>query len=185
MKRNSSHKEDKSEHLIIDAQNYFKSKDRSFRNGLVNGWDNILSIRVSKENLERAFKFYETLIDSLRLCEHKIVVENNDTIIIVNQEKFKVTLREKLKRIEITGRPDWDKYDYVPTGLFVFQWDYFKSKQWIDKQIKIEDQIPEIITWLETESFRIKEEKRMAKKAQEQYELERKVKRITREGYCR
>jgi len=170
--RNTSH-EIKPDKLVVETGRYLKSRDRYIDRGLVNGWGDVLAIRVSKENIDRALQFYNMLIQLLRTSGHSIVIENRETIAIINEERFKIYLREKLKRIEVPGRSDWNKYDYIPTGLFVFQWDYFLGKQWNDGRISLEEQIPKIIAWFEGQSKKIKEQRETSRLAQERLEIER------------
>jgi hypothetical protein len=171
--RDSSHaiKPDK---LVVETGRYLKSRDRYIDRGLINGWGDVLAIRVSKESIDRALQFYNILIHLLRTSGYRIVIENRETMAVINEERFKIYLREKLKRIEVPGRSDWNKYDYLPTGLFVFQWDYFIGKQWNDGRISLEEQIPQIIAWFEEQSKKIKDEREASRLAQEKREIEKK-----------
>ena len=156
--------------LVVEAEKLLKSKDRHSYRGLINTWGDVLSINVSHNNITRALSFYDLLIKALNSCGHKMSVENRKTKLSVNEEEFAVALREKQKRIKVEGRHSWDSYDYQPTGILVFKWDYYSGKEWADGKTKIEEQIPTIIAWLEEKTIEIKERKEEARRWHEEYE---------------
>ena len=176
IKNHTNKKNSPREKLVIQAEAALKNNERYVSNGLISSSGETLQIRVSKINVKRALNLYDCLIKAFRACRHKIIVENQRTIAIVNGENFHISLREKLKRVEVPGRPAWDRYTQEPTNLLVLKWDYYISKEWTDGSTKIEDQIPKIIEWFEAKAEALKEERDKARLWRKQFEDEQQKK---------
>ena len=108
---------------------------------------------------------------------HEIIVDNHHTTAIVNGENFHISLREKLKRVEIPGRPAWDRYTQAATDLLILKWDHFIGKEWIDGSNQIRrNKIPKIIQWFEAKVVVIKDEREKARIWRKQFEDEQQKK---------
>lgn len=164
------------ERLVIEAEAVLKSNERYVSNGLINSSGETLQIRVSKINVKRALNIYDILIKTFRACGHEIIVDNHHTTAIIDGENFHISLREKLKRVEVPSRPAWDRYTQVPTNLLVLKWDYYISKEWTDGSTKLEEQISKIIQWFEAKAVALKDERENARLWRKQFDDEQQKK---------
>ena len=116
--------------------------------GLISTERGNLYIRVSKVTIDRGLRLMDTLIKSLQVRGHQIRSTNEATEIIINNQKLKISLREKTKRIP--GKEQWSYSEYQPTGTLVLKLDeIFHYKEWSDSKLILEEQISAIIAKLE------------------------------------
>lgn len=168
----------KSDQLIIQARKDLKDKQPTqWHNatGLIVSSGEVLNIEVSKSNISRALRFMNSLIKLLKQRGHYIIVEQGKTLVAVNDEKIQLRCRETLKRIPKLNSK-WQRYNYVPSGTLKLKLENtYPYKEWKDsKRKKLEDQLSNILTYLELKS---KEEKRKRAEREEwnlQYEIQRK-----------
>lgn len=151
----------KSDPLIKEARTDLKGKNPhmwSRYQGLINTSKNILDIEVSKSSVSRALRFMDALIKLLKKRGHSIIVDN-DTFIIVNQEKIKVKLKEFTKRVlDQENKSPWDSYNYIPSGVLSFRIDNYPEKIFKDgKTNRIENQLLNILITLELKAKKQKE----------------------------
>lgn len=166
--------------LIIAARDNLKEPDRYLYYGLVRTHKGYLDIRISPVNIARALRFMDTLIKVLNKRAHDVIIESENTNAVVFNEKIKISLREKLKRTMVPGKY-YESAEYKPTGVLCFRIDGYYGKEWIDGKILIEDQLSKIISRLEHESTRIKEQKEESRKFHEKFEEEQRIKREAKE----
>lgn len=137
--------------LIIQTKEYWdkRKKDPYYRN------DKVDKVWISVENVnkDRALRFLDTFIKLLRYRGHTFKRDINDwgPDIIINGIKFPFRLREANKRIP-SNKP-YPMYDYIPTGIFVFDTgEYSTEKIWKDGKVKLEQLIPKIVAKLEIDA---------------------------------
>lgn len=121
--------------MILLAQAHFNSyHSRTMPGRRLTISRDILDIAVASENIGRALRFMDTLIKALKARGHTIEANVFSTSVVVKGEKIQIKLREKYKRVEKPNpKYDWDRFDYLPTGLF-----YFTMKADLD-EIKFKD----------------------------------------------
>jgi hypothetical protein len=165
----------KPDKLIISFQDCFKEWKRGKLSPdyMVEYSRDSLDMKISMKYLERGLRFWDTLIKFLQYRGHKVVVEDRDTYIVVNDHKFKVLLRERTKR-EMYRENNRDQSRYIPTGSLYFQHHrFYPQKEWKEGKEKIEKQIANIVAYFEVRGEeerleRIESEKRKEKKKEEE-----------------
>ncbi len=112
-----------------------------------------LNIRVSSTLLPRALRLMDTILKTLRSRGYKIRVEHWKTLLTIGEIEMELSLREKQKRELIKGKYSWQTAEYQPTGLLVFQARIsYKSTEWTDGKIQLENQLAKIITGIESKA---------------------------------
>ncbi len=108
-----------------------------------------LSIEVSQANITRALRIFDAIIKLFRARGHKIVVEHFDTLIIIGEEEFKVSLKEKqsFTKNEKTGNRESSF-----SGKLVFRHMNYSPKGWSDDKQPVEDQLSKILAYFEIEA---------------------------------
>lgn len=154
--------------LIVAARDSLNSKaHKDYHNGMLSTAHEELSIKVSPEFVSRALRFMDTLIKALKARGHRVYIRNWETCASIFDEEFIISFKEKTKRVP--PRNKIGSSDFEPTGLL-----YFKAtrisyhKDWIDKTMKLEDQLSSIIAGMEIEAERRKKEKEFHQKQWEE-----------------
>lgn len=145
--------------LIIAAkESLIKDKKRHGRfREMVTTRFSQLNIRVAPENAQRALRFMNTFIKLLRARNHDIIVKYEKTYAIIIKEEIEISLKEKMKIVEV---PDhWDSRQYHPTGILAFRIEEIYSKEWKDGKQPLESRLAEILVTLELRAKREKEER--------------------------
>jgi len=97
--------------LVLAAKESLSRHVKNYRyKDLVDCERGKLDIRVSKDNIGRALKIFDTLIKAAKLRGHKIEIRYDNTYIVVLGQSIEVKLREQTKRI-----PSKDTGDLVNT----------------------------------------------------------------------
>lgn len=130
---------------------YYKHRPDDLRNTYVNQ----LNIKASRSQVSRTLRFMSTLIKALRSRGHDIAVDR-DTYAVIFKQKIQISLRETTKKVPAEN--SHNTYNYVPTGLLTFQIDEYKKFYWRDGKETLESQLSKIITRLELEGTRLKDE---------------------------
>lgn len=151
-------------------------KDGYLENGLrVSAWDT-LDIKVSPKNVNRALRFMDFFIKVMRKRGHSFCIEGKETYIIVAEEKIKVLVREKLKKIK--SEESWR--NLKPTGILCFKAERFSyRKEWHDGRIKLEKHLSKIISEIERKANELRaqilnwEARKAIQKEQEKIKAER------------
>jgi hypothetical protein len=125
---------------------------------------NLLSISVQKHNVARALRIMDVFIKMAEYRGHEIVNEESTTLII-DGERFKICFREKHTRQNILNER-WPTTEMVPNDKLSIKYEYFISKEWVDKGMLLEEQLPRILAFFELKSIEDKEEKERFRIAQ-------------------
>ncbi|MFZ4414624.1 MAG: hypothetical protein ACOYOV_16190, partial [Bacteroidales bacterium] len=160
--------------IVLYKQHLILSKKSSY-----SGWDSqYLSIRVKGEQLKRAILIMDTFIKAIKLRGHDIQIINSDTCLLINQEIFKISIREKTNRILINEpKYSWDTYEFVPSGFLVIKYDYYHAKEWYDSPfVPLEEKLSQIIAFFEIEAESIKIQREKSRLWHIEYERELKLK---------
>jgi len=151
--------------------------------GVVNTARGELNIRVAPKNITRALRFFDTLIKLLRVRENNIVIEYGKTYAIIEEGRLEISLKEKLKIINVTD--PWQSREYHPTGILSLRLEGIYPKEWKDGKQTLEDQLVKILAKLELEGKRKKEERlyfaEQRRKEEETRRIERELKERTEE----
>ncbi|ULQ52971.1 hypothetical protein [Flavihumibacter fluvii] len=135
-------------------------------NGLFSSAQNELDIRVSEAMMDRAIRWMNYFIETMKTRNHDIIHENGHTYVVMYGQPIKIYLRELTKstgpRTKLINTP------LVPTGLLAFKIDGFGGKEWCDGNATLEAQFIAIIEELENKA-----------KAQNEKALGRETEKVT------
>ena len=108
-----------------------------------------LATEVTKPNIPRALRIWNTLIKIILQRGHKIS-NNKISEFLINEEEFTIRVREILKRVKVKD-PSWERYEMVGSGIMSIKIGHgFEGKEWREqKDKKLEDQILNVIAKLE------------------------------------
>lgn len=166
--------------LVFQTKQYWdrKSKNESYEDN-----NDILPIYVEKNSLDRALRFFDTLIKLLKYRGHSIKKGKYGygTVAFIDGIEIRLYLRETARRVNST-RENYN-YDYVPTGDFFFQvGEGYKHQEWRDgKTFHLEDLIPKIVAKLELDAKKEKEWQEECRISQIKREKEEVIKKIFQE----
>ncbi len=138
--------------LIIAARENLNRKDQYLHNGMVSTERGYLDIRVTRSNIPRALRFFDTLIKLLKFRKHEVIVEGDSTYAVIKEQRIKMSLREKTKMVKVVDT--WERTEFQPTGALCFQIDGYYGREWVDKKQMLEDCLSSIIAKLESEGER-------------------------------
>jgi hypothetical protein len=163
--------------LVLQTKQYWerKSKNENYEDN-----NDILPIYVEKNNLDRALRFFDTLIKLLNHRGHSITKGKYGygTAALIDGIKIRLYLREATRRVISTRK--YYNYDYVPTGEFIFQiGESYKHQEWRDgKTYLLEDLIPKIVAKLELDAKKEKEWEEECRISKIKREKEEAIKKI-------
>ncbi|WP_108808927.1 hypothetical protein [Aquimarina spinulae] len=141
--------------------------------GLIISPEDALNIEASKSSIPRALRFMDILIKVLKQRGHQVKIKEHRTFVIIEEEEIEIRCREKIKRI-ISESNSWS--EYIPSGVLSFKIDNsYPDKEWKDgKKKRLEDQLSNILTYLELKSKKIKKERAEREERKRQLEIQRK-----------
>lgn len=126
------------------------SEKRDWSSKVYSQYPNALDISVTKENLLRALRFFDTLIKVLKIRGYTIGFSDKCTYVAIKGEKIEIRLREKNKITKETNNYGWTSNKYEPTGVLYFGVKAsFNDKTWSDGERKIEEVVSNIIAYIE------------------------------------
>lgn len=136
----------------------------------------ILSISVEKQNVLRILCIADAFIKLLRKRGHEIIIEGNETKIIVDGEKYKVRFREKHTR-ESYKDGTWTNSVLIPNGKLSIKFDDLYDKEWVDKSTPLEKQLSKVIAFFEIRAVQDNEQRERRRIAQEKADIQREIER--------
>lgn len=144
--------------LVVRTREYLSQK-KDHRNWNYDLRKNTLDISVSLDILPRALEVMNKFIHMMKACGYAVVVKNDQTYAVINNEELEISLREKSTRTTIIAQP-WNHTDLKRNGKLVFKYlkGYF-GKEWVDNSILIEDRLLDIISALELIALKKKNER--------------------------
>lgn len=135
--------------LVLAAKESLNRHVKNFRyKDLVDCAQGKLDIRVSKANIGRALKIFDTLIKAVKLRGHKMEIRYENTYIVVLGHSIEVKLRELTKRIP--SKNTWGSGEYVSTGkLYCKVGHGYREIDFNDGKQSVEEQLPLILANIE------------------------------------
>jgi hypothetical protein len=166
--------------LVQEAKECLNDKNRnhSRHSGILSTRNGYLNIRVSKDNISRALRFMDTLIKLLHERGHLIENKYDKTYVLIFEQKIEISLKEKLKRVEVPTDYSWVYHEYRPTGILTFRVEDYNQKMWEDGKELIERRLADILAYIELKAAKKREEwlyyeeQRKIREAKEQIEKE-------------
>lgn len=139
---------------------------------------NCIRIKVTPENIHKALLFMDAFIKLVYNRGHSILVSSDATYVIISNEKIEISIRETLKRVPIeNAKYSWNSHEYKASGILTFNAKInYSETQWKNDKQPLEAQIASIIAKLEIKGHELHLESIERKKAQEEWERERKIK---------
>lgn len=165
--------------LVISVKNDLLNKKVWRSEGIVSSSRGELRIDVSPKNLQRALILMDLFIKTLKSRGHDIRVEDWKTNLIILGEKIPIRCREKFSK-SIIKKKYGDRTEYRANDLLSLKIDTsYSPKEWMDGKKKVEEQLPEVIAYLELKA-KNERERRLdyERKREEQKENQRKEKEI-------
>lgn len=145
-----------------------------------------LATEVTKPNIPRALRVWNTLIKIILQRGHKIS-KNKNSEFLIDEEEFTIRVREILKRVKVED-PSWERYEMVGSDIMSIKIGYgYEAKEWRDqKDKKLEDQILNIIAKLEHLAYkkrikRIERQERWRKIEEEEAIVKAREEKVTNE----
>jgi len=146
--------------LIISVKDdLYKSKVLKKEEGIVYSSQRVLNINVSPTNIGRALRLMDTLIKALKQRGHNVIIENGKTLVVIDGENLSICCRERLSKVIIKGQY-YDTTDFKASGLLSLRVEEsFHTKEWVDGKKLIENQLSNVIVYLEMKARQVKEER--------------------------
>lgn len=144
--------------MILAAKNTLENKlHRDYRNeGMYSTSRGQLNIKVSTALIGKAIHFMDTFIKCLRIRGHSITIQYDDTCVMIGEQKFKIVLRERMKRER--GKNSWQQFVNVPKGTLLLKLDSYPRHEWKDTKKSLEEQLPHILARLEMRAKKERED---------------------------
>lgn len=136
----------------------------------------VLSISVEKQNVLRILCIADTFIKLLRKRGHEIIIEGNETKVIVDDEQYKIRFREKHTR-EYFNDKTWRYSELIPNGKLSIKFDDLYDKEWADKSKPLEKQLSKVIAFFEIRAVQDKDQRERRRIAQEKADIQREIQR--------
>jgi hypothetical protein len=168
--------------LIISVKaDLLKKKDDEWNRGFVRSSRGELAINVSNKNIERALRFMDSLIKTIKSRGHKISLKNGYPHIDIEGELIEVCCREKLVRVIVKGKY-YDRTEYKSKELLSLKIvESYSNKEWVDGKLLLEEQLSNIIAFLELKVKKILEERIENRKLQAVQDAKRLIARQIQE----
>lgn len=108
-----------------------------------------IATEVSRLNIPRALRIWDTLIKLILQRGHEISNEKKSEFLIYD-EKFQIRVREILKKVKVNDS-SWERYEMVGSGILSVKIEgTYPVKEWRDQNIKtLEEQLLSILAKLE------------------------------------
>jgi hypothetical protein len=167
--------------LIVEAKEKLSSTDRYSRyKDVVTSDRDTIDIRVSKKFISRSLRFMDTLIKDLRTRGHNIEIKMDGwragTYVIVQGQKIRILLRERLKKVIVKGSY-YNSTELHPGGTLFFRMEGDGSREWKDGKSLIDEHLEDIIAMLELEGQKLVIREEVWRKEREINEAKEKIRK--------
>ena len=132
-----------------------------------------LDITVSPENIRRAIRFMDAFIKLVEERGFRFTVGSFKTSVIISDQELRIRLREKLSRVLLENGK---RTEYHPNGKLALVLDGWYKKEWTDGKRQLEEQLSDILTYLELEGAKRKREEEEREKRWEEERIIKKLK---------
>lgn len=148
--------------LVVEAKEFLSEMTQD-NYGVIGGYRRSLHVRVSKNQLERAFRIFDTICKGFDRINLKIENEREKrgTFVSIHGEHVHFLIEERIRQVDHILTPDEknrkrqypyfsaQKFDYHPTGELSIRIDEYCDgcrKKWRDGDKKLEDQLGDFFT---------------------------------------
>ena len=139
----------------------------------------VLNVNVSHESLTRALRIMDTIIKLLRVKDYDVITKNDKTFALIGKEEIEIRLKEKNKVAEEKDR--YGSRQLVSTGRLGFIIGDYRFKEINDGEDLLETKLAIILSKLEAEGMRKKEERIATEEWRRKWEEERRIEREYKE----
>ncbi len=152
--------------IIQKVQENIKQKQQNDwvkRSGIINmGWD-VPRINSSIKQIPRVLRILDVLVKNFRILNYKISIENKGMYIHSDDEKMEIYIIEKSTAKDTIDKNGWKNRDLTFNGKLAvkiqFRWNIFEFSD--NTKNLVEDKIVEILTKIESEFLKAKEQNRL------------------------
>ena len=154
------------------AGSYGKGRDVVYSAG------KCLATEVTRPNIPRALRLWDTLIKLIIKRGHEISDDKESEFLIFGEE-FTIRVREILKRVKVEDS-SWERYEKVGSGILSIKvHQFYNKKEWKNSKSKpIEDQLGDILLHLEELAQNEKRDRAERKEWHKKYEEEQAIKKL-------
>jgi len=134
--------------IIIEAQKSLRSDFQLYgMDEMVRTDFDRLTIRSSKNNLDRAIRIMNTLVKIWYGRGYRVTPQDKETLIYVREVSFTVGLRELTKVLH--EKDNYGMRRFESTGQLCFKVNGWLEKEWHDGKIPLESRVKEIVDHME------------------------------------
>lgn len=149
--------------LIVAAQKTLtgqKPYSSGTDQGLVHTYRGEIEIRVTPGNVSRSLRFMDAFIKLIRARGYKVIFEH-EAYVVIGEDKFEISLKEKMKRTFVEGNYSWRTAIDNPTGTLCLRLKEraYRVLEWKDGKLPIEKQLSKILVDLELHVQELKKER--------------------------
>ncbi len=109
-----------------------------------------LSISVTSDQMNRAYRLMDTLLKILESRGHKAELKYGNTVLKINEIDFEIRLREREKVVK--PHEKYQTRELEPTGDFILMLKWY-HKEWRDGKDPLEKQLSKIVAWMEIKAY--------------------------------
>lgn len=166
----------KPHHLVKAAKAHLANSKLSYDGYLTTVYGQYLSVSATKGLIPLALRVFNSFIRLAVVREHKITVANHSTLIIVDEIKINIDIRERQKRvIDESMSTHYTYHKNIPSGVLCLRMNEQNKREWDNIKKPIESQFPSIFATLELYAKKEKQWKIEAEKARIKREAEKKI----------
>jgi len=145
------------DHLITKTRKYFDQSDK--KEWRYTRPNKTLDIMVSINLRPRALNIMNKFIQLLKACGHQIMIKEDITYVVINDEELQISVREKSTQVKVQ-EGHWVRTDLKPNGKLCLRYgNGYYAKEWIDNNVLLEDKLLDIISKLELIALNNKKER--------------------------
>ncbi len=144
--------------LIVETKNAHINNENRFNKNFKGYLRSPLSISATKLNYSRALRIMDTFIKAMEQRGHVFQLKNDSAHLLIYDEEFAISIREKNNRIPKPKTGSWQEYDYIPSGILVFSVRIsYHNIEWADGRLPLEKQLSKIVAKIEIKGAEEKE----------------------------
>jgi hypothetical protein len=170
--------------LIVNTKEYFDAGSSFYwrHNHRFPEQNDVLDIDTTHKTFPRALRIMDTLIKILRDRGHDIEIKYGKTNAVIYGQGIEIKLREK-QRVVDEPRGKYDSRNLEPTGIlsFIIEYGHYNQKVINDGQDLLETKLEAILSKLEVEGARKKEEHIKNEEWHRQYQEKQRIEKEIRE----
>lgn len=147
---------------------------KRYKNQLISASRDQVDVSVSPKNVSKALRFVNTFLKFAEKRNHRVVVYDKRTCLVVQGEEIQFKFRERASRSDTPTK--YGLYELIPTGVLYFKIEtYTWSREFTNEKAPLEDQLSNIMAYLEVKGKLMFEQTQRWKVTREQDERKRQL----------